>query len=1175
MAPKVSKSLSITSWNVNGLFRRINGQRLCKLDDEEFHRKIVSDIVFMCETHASYQDNLHYNGYKYIAVCRSQEPSRARGGLGVFIKHSVSKGVHVVDKSNCEYIWLKLSKHFFGFDNDIYMCFVYIPPANSSYAIRTDLNNDIFDNIEKSISEFSKRGEVMIMGDLNAHINENDLDFIMHDTNDKFDNFLPDDYVVDNVCSRRNTCIPQKTNAYGRNILDICINAQLRILNGRTLGDTNGKMTLFNVQGMAIDDYCICSANVLSSVMSFVVDEFSPTLSDHCPITVCLHSLFTKHDDTSQLIPVLGASWSKMREEMFSRNIDRNCFLGIHDQISQINMTNDLPEVARKVNCLIKDFTTILQNAAQLKSMGARVKKKHKRNKPWYDSDCQSIARNIQRLCRLLRQHPWDKSLRLEIMCKKKLLRKIIRKKHRNNKRKLLDKLLSIEQKNPAEFWNIVNEMKGKQRKDVSSEIDPNTWYSYFKKLMNIKHTNYFEENTTDIPIPNKYHTETLNADISCQEVLNALRTLKRGKSCGVDGILNEMILISCRLDVYTYAQIFNLLLKTGVYPNGWRENYIKPIFKGGTYDDPSNFRAIALSSSLGKLFAKILYTRLIDYLEENNIIHPEQIGFRKGSRTSDHIFTLKTIIDQTFAKKKYLYVCFVDLQKAFDSVNRKALLHKLKKYINYGPFLDIIENMYSDVQFSIKLERGSTPAFSTSTGVKQGCALSPTFFSLYINDLVNVFNEDCQPPMLGEKKISCLLYADDLVLLSESPDGLQTSLNKLDTYCKYWNLQVNIKKTSVMIFNKMGRLIHKNNFFIDNKPIIIAHEYKYLGLLFKPSGNFSHAVINLMAKAKKAMFSLRSTLASDRLYVIPHLKLFDSCIKPIALYCSEIWIMDMLKIEKGNLENRYNSVTPEKIHVKYLKNMLGLNRGAVNSAVLSELGRYPLSIASLKLTIGFWLHVINSNDDSLINIAYHSNMKIKKGFCQQLKIFLKDIGFDHIWVNQNTFSKRQLIKCIGNKLQERYIRHWQRILDENSEIYCSKLRTYKDLKDTYNLEKYLLLDIDKSQVKNYLRIRISSSKLMIEQGRHKNLEVNKRLCPTCQSDIETEFHFIMLCPSYKEQREKLLNNICNIIPSFKNMSELNKFKYIMQSRDYDISKICVNSISNMYNERLNNTCPK
>ena len=216
-------------------------------------------------------------------------------------------------------------------------------------------------------------------------------------------------------------------------------------------------------------------------------------------------------------------------------------------------------------------------------------------------------------------------------------------------------------------------------------------------------------------------------------------------------------------------------------------------------------------------------------------------------------------------------------------------------------------------------------------------------------------------------------------------------------------------------------------------------------------------------------MFSLRSTLASDRLLVLPNLKLFDSCIKPIALYCSEVWIMDIIKIIKGDIEKRFNSVTPEKLHVKYLKNMLELNRGAVNSAVLSELGRYPLYISSLKLMIGFWIHMINSNVNSLVNIAYHSNMLIRNGFCQQLEAFLKDIGFHHVWDNQNTFSKRQLIKSIGNKLQERYIRHWKRTLDENSEEYCNKLRTYKDLKQTYDLEKYLLLDFDKLHIKKKL----------------------------------------------------------------------------------------------------------
>ena len=113
----------------------------------------------------------------------------------------------------------------------------------------------------------------------------------------------------------------------------------------------------------------------------------------------------------------------------------------------------------------------------------------------------------------------------------------------------------------------------------------------------------------------------------------------------------------------------------------------------------------------------------------------------------------------------------------------------------------------------------------------------------------------------------------------------------------------------------------------------------------------------------------------------------------------------------------------------------------------------------------------------------------------------MKDLGFSHIWENQNTFSKRHLVKSVGKKLQERYVRYWKRIFEEDSDVYCSsKLRTYKDLKCTYNLEQYLLLDIDKLQVRNYLKIRISNSRLMIEQGRHKQLEVNKRICPICLS---------------------------------------------------------------------------
>ena len=140
----------------------------------------------------------------------------------------------------------------------------------------------------------------------------------------------------------------------------------------------------------------------------------------------------------------------------------------------------------------------------------------------------------------------------------------------------------------------------------------------------------------------------------------------------------------------------------------------------------------MALSSCMGKFFSKILHNRLDKFLEVNKVINPEQIGFQKGSRTSDHILTLKTLIDKSFRSSKRLYACFVDLRKAFDTVNREALLFKLAKCGFNGNFYSILKDMYKEVKYAIKLDGGETPLFTSQVGVKQGCILNPSLFYLY-----------------------------------------------------------------------------------------------------------------------------------------------------------------------------------------------------------------------------------------------------------------------------------------------------------------------------------------------------------------------------------------------------------------------------------------------------------
>ena len=126
---------------------------------------------------------------------------------------------------------------------------------------------------------------------------------------------------------------------------------------------------------------------------------------------------------------------------------------------------------------------------------------------------------------------------------------------------------------------------------------------------------------------------------------MNSFKGLKNGKSCGTDGISNEMLQLSVPVLANAYAYIFSHILRNGIYPSMWRENMIKPIYKGGGTMDTNNYRGIAISSCLSKLFCKIPFNRLDKYLEDNSIIGSEQIGFRKHCRTTDHILTLKHLL--------------------------------------------------------------------------------------------------------------------------------------------------------------------------------------------------------------------------------------------------------------------------------------------------------------------------------------------------------------------------------------------------------------------------------------------------------------------------------------------------------------------------------------------------
>ena len=152
---------------------------------------------------------------------------------------------------------------------------------------------------------------------------------------------------------------------------------------------------------------------------------------------------------------------------------------------------------------------------------------------------------------------------------------------------------------------------------------------------------------------------DTLNEEMTEEEVTKLINTLKTKKAAAKDLITNEMIKATNNNGIKLITKLFNVLLKCGYFPKEWNYGLLRLIHKGDDPDDANNYRAITLNSCLGKLFCTVLNTRFTSILEDENILSKEQAGFRKNSRTTDQIFLLKQIVQKYVSENKLLYTCF------------------------------------------------------------------------------------------------------------------------------------------------------------------------------------------------------------------------------------------------------------------------------------------------------------------------------------------------------------------------------------------------------------------------------------------------------------------------------------------------------------------------------------
>lgn len=731
-------------------------------------------------------------------------------------------------------------------------------------------------------------------------------------------------------------------------------------------------------------------------------------------------------------------------------------------------------------------------------------------------------------------------------------------------KNNLYNRILECDKSNPKEFWSILKDLRESKGHQT---IDPDIFFDHFQKLNSMSSV---EVEDFDKTFENKvlgklssYNTgdhppvPELDKIIDIEELHNTIQKLPSRKAAGGDGIINEMIKATIHELSGPLLILFNKILNEGIFPESWSQGIIVPIHKSGSLNDPNNYRGITISSCLGKLFTKLMANRLTCWLVSNNILAEQQIGFRPGCRTSDHVFVLKSIIDHMKKKRKKVFACFVDFRKAFDTVWRKGLMFKLYKWGIGTKFCSLLDNMYSQLSSCVRIGDRVTEYFISEVGTRQGCNLSPMIFNLFINDLPNLlYKANTDPIILEGKVIPILMYADDVVLLSKTSSGLNRALNVMNIYCQKWKLKINTEKTKILIFN--CKKWDNFKFHLGTSLIEIRKSYTYLGFIMTPSGKFTSCIKHLGVKAKKAYNSFRFKMTPQSGCPVKVLhKLFYSIVAPIALYGAEVWGLADIKPRDNFLKH---ILSMKGVHANLLNSFskftLQVNSKTNSIASLRELGIWPFIIPIIKAAFKFYIRAKYSEHGSLLNSAFRSQVNIPNSSIYNLQHIANSLNFNlnvHI-SNFNSFS----IKGRGLKLENEIKLCYDNISKEHI-IKSSKLCLLKQVLGHYKASKYISFIRNASLRKALTHWRLSCHSLPIERGRYANIPIQERFCSKCNNRfLGDEVHALFNCNNINIQslRAKFLTRIFQISHQLSYFDDKGKLSYFIQGHDQDIMPI-------------------
>ena len=415
-------------------------------------------------------------------------------------------------------------------------------------------------------------------------------------------------------------------------------------------------------------------------------------------------------------------------------------------------------------------------------------------------------------------------------------------------------------------------------------------------------------------------------------EIEEAIKSLKKGKSPGIDNIPGELIQAGGEHMTTALLNICNIIWCKGKWPDNWTKSLIITLPKKGDLKVCNNYRTLSLISHPSKVLLRVILNRLKHQAED--IIAEEQAGFMKGRSTAEQIFNLRCIIEKYQEHQDELYHVFIDFKKAFDRVWHKALWATMHKYNIDKNLIALIEELYNNATSSVYLDGDIGEWFRTTVGVRQGCLLSPTLFNIFLERIMTDALEDHQSTVsIGGRCVSNLRFADDIDGLAGSQEELAELIRRFDESCSAYGMEISAEKTKVMTNVHVKDL--QTQFRVRDSVLEIVNQFIYLGALVTDNGSRKE-ILSRMAKAQSALSKLKIIWNDKNISVCSKIRLLRSLVISIFLYACESWTLD------AYLQQRIAS-----FEMRCLRQLLGIDyrqhvtNECVRNIVTSKIGKH------------------------------------------------------------------------------------------------------------------------------------------------------------------------------------------------------------------------------------------